>query len=249
MAEDVTLTLVRWPIGTSVGAYPRLSEQQSDQMPPVVPVSQVSTVENDNSLTYHALADGEYWAAAPLGDRWQYVAFNVQEPEPTLDSLDERTDVLEGEQAALVAADDSLDARVTALESAPPPDTGGGGTSAQWIYDNAEHSSGSMIYVFKGTIQLVVPEAGAYLLQLSCQLKCGGAFTQVVAGIGVDGVVDEGTEIWRNSDNPASEPTTMVSIFVQTLAAGAVVRPMMRTTSSSPVSMAKTTIVAQKLVT
>jgi hypothetical protein len=247
MAEDVTLTLVKWPVGTSVGAYPRLSEQQSDEMAPVVPVAQISTVAADNSLTYHALSDGEYWAAAPLGVRWQYVAFSAESPEPTLDSLDERADVLEAGQIALEATDDSLDARLDALESGPPP--GGGGTSAQSAYDSAEHTSPSISFVFKGSTQIVIPEDGSYLLMMSCQLACSSAFTAVVGGIGIDGAVDPGTEMWHPSDTPSNEHATYSVVRVRALTAGQVLRPMMRQTSGSQVSMLQSTLVAQKLVT
>jgi hypothetical protein len=80
--SDTTLTLVPWAPGTSVGAYPRRSEQLRPDGPPTgIPPVDTQIVTGDASLTYD-LADGEYWAAAPLNgsDLWQYVAFVAELP-------------------------------------------------------------------------------------------------------------------------------------------------------------------------
>jgi hypothetical protein len=80
--SDITLTLVPWAPGTSVGAYPRRSEQLRPDGPPTgIPATDTQIVAADASLTYD-LADGEYWAAAPVNgsDHWQYVSFVAETP-------------------------------------------------------------------------------------------------------------------------------------------------------------------------
>lgn len=80
--SDTTLTLVPWAPGTPVGAYPRRSEQLRPDGPPTgVPPADTQIVTDTASLTYD-LADGEYWAAAPLNGSgtWQYVAFVAELP-------------------------------------------------------------------------------------------------------------------------------------------------------------------------
>ena len=87
---DITMTLVPWPTGTPVSAYPRRSEQMLDNQPPtMIPAVATQLVAADASLTYSDLDDGEYWAAAPLGETWRYIHFLAQteegavpEPEP-----------------------------------------------------------------------------------------------------------------------------------------------------------------------
>jgi hypothetical protein len=79
---DTTLTLVPWAPGTPVSAYPRRSEQLRPDGPPTgVPPTDTQIVADDASLTYD-VADGEYWAAAPINgsDHWQYVAFVAELP-------------------------------------------------------------------------------------------------------------------------------------------------------------------------
>lgn len=90
--SDVTLTLVPWAPGATVGAYPRKSEQMRPEGPPTgVPVLQTAIVANDASLTFTALPDGEYWAVAPINGNggmptsvdpgeYQYIAFMAQKP-------------------------------------------------------------------------------------------------------------------------------------------------------------------------
>jgi hypothetical protein len=124
---------------------------------------------------------------------------------------------------------------------------GAPGPGVQWLYDNAAHGSTSLIFVFNGAEQFVIPATGDYLLTMSCQLTCSAAGTAVVGGIGVNGAVDERSEIWRESDNPANEQGTLSVTCVQHLTAGAVVRPMMRQTSGSTVTMSKATITAQRV--
>jgi hypothetical protein len=80
--SDITLTLVPWAPGTSVGAYPRRSEQLRPDGPPTgITPTDTEVVADDASLSYN-LADGEYWAAAPVNgsDHWQYVSFVAETP-------------------------------------------------------------------------------------------------------------------------------------------------------------------------
>lgn len=87
---DVRLELVPWDVGQPVSAYQRKSELTSPSgPPPMVPVAETQSVASDASLTYQALGDGSYWAAAPLPSestrtRWQYVAFEVETPEEAI---------------------------------------------------------------------------------------------------------------------------------------------------------------------
>jgi hypothetical protein len=77
---DITLTLVPWAPGTSVGAYPRRSEQMLPEQPPTgVPPVGTQTVAADATLTYAGLPLGDYWAAAPVNGNglWQYVSFTL----------------------------------------------------------------------------------------------------------------------------------------------------------------------------
>ena len=80
MAADVYLSLVPWPNGTVVSAYPRKSEQMQTGQPPtgVAPV-QTQTVTG-GSLTYTNLDDGEYFAYA----NGQYLAFVTQTPKTSI---------------------------------------------------------------------------------------------------------------------------------------------------------------------
>lgn len=83
MPDPVTLTLVPWAPGQTVGAYPRRSEQMRPEGPPtMVPLLENGTVAADASLTYVTLADGEYWAAAPADGNWRYIAFNAETVQP-----------------------------------------------------------------------------------------------------------------------------------------------------------------------
>ena len=79
---DATLTLVPWGPGTPVGAYPRRSEQMLPEQPPtMIAAQETATVDDDASLTFTALADGEYWAIATDGSpTLTYVSFNVETP-------------------------------------------------------------------------------------------------------------------------------------------------------------------------
>jgi hypothetical protein len=228
---DTTLTLVPWGPGTTVGAYPRRSEQHLDDLPPtMVPVAEISTVEADASLSFSSLADGEYWAIETVGgamptaadERLQYVAFNVETP-------------------------------VQPIPGPPgppgpegPPGPSGGGL-ALWLYDNAQYATTSMLFAYAGAAQFVIAVEGDYLLSMSTRLTAADAFTAVVAGIGVNGAVDERAEIWREGDVPANEPTTVTVTCVAHLPVGAVVRPMFRQTSGSTATVSKTTITAQKV--
>ena len=80
---DIQMQLVPWDPCTSVGAYSRVSEQMPEDQPPTgVSVVQTAIVASDDSLTYLDLPDGDYWATAPAGGVWRYVAFSVRTVEP-----------------------------------------------------------------------------------------------------------------------------------------------------------------------
>jgi hypothetical protein len=74
----ITLTLVPWPIASTVNAYPRVSDQILPDLPPTgVPVVDSAVVAADHSLSFD-LPPGVYWAVAPLtaGQRdYRYVGF------------------------------------------------------------------------------------------------------------------------------------------------------------------------------
>jgi hypothetical protein len=84
MAETITLRQVPWDIGRSVDAYPRVSDQVNDDLPPTgVSAVQAAPVNPDQTLTY-TLEPGFYWAVAPItggGRDYRYVAFEVQAPD------------------------------------------------------------------------------------------------------------------------------------------------------------------------
>jgi hypothetical protein len=84
MAETITLHAVPWSIGRSVDAYPRISDQVNNDLPPTgVSAVQSAPVSPDQSLTY-ALEPGDYWAVAPItsgGRDYRYVAFIIQAPD------------------------------------------------------------------------------------------------------------------------------------------------------------------------
>jgi hypothetical protein len=79
--DTVTLTLVPWPIGATVPAYPRRNDQVLPDLPPSgVAAVTASAVGADHSLTY-TLPEGDYWAAAEItpGARdYRYVAFRIE---------------------------------------------------------------------------------------------------------------------------------------------------------------------------
>jgi hypothetical protein len=81
MAEVITLKQVPWDIGRSVDAYPRVSDQVNDDLPPTgVGVVQAAPVNADQTLTY-TLEPGFYWAVAPItsgGRDYRYVADRVR---------------------------------------------------------------------------------------------------------------------------------------------------------------------------
>jgi len=78
-----TLTLVPWAPGTTVDAYPRVSDQILADMPPTgVPMVASEVVAADRSLLFD-LPEGDYWAVAPMtpGQRdYRYVQFRSQIP-------------------------------------------------------------------------------------------------------------------------------------------------------------------------
>jgi hypothetical protein len=80
----ITLTLVPWPIASTVNAYPRVSDQILPDLPPTgVPVVDSAVVAADHSLSFD-LPPGVYWAVAPLtaGQRdYRYVGFVIEEPD------------------------------------------------------------------------------------------------------------------------------------------------------------------------
>ena len=75
------MELVPWAIGTNVSAYRRKSELMlADGPPPMIAPTQTAAVAADKSLTFAAIAAGEYWAIAPLtaGQRdYRYLQFNA----------------------------------------------------------------------------------------------------------------------------------------------------------------------------
>lgn len=78
---DITLSYVPYPIGTTVGVYQRKSEQMLPDMPPTqIPQLTTGQVAADKSLAFTGLSNGSYWAIAPIGSTYQYVAFHIQAP-------------------------------------------------------------------------------------------------------------------------------------------------------------------------
>lgn len=71
------MTFVPWDIGTTVRAYQRKSElMMPDMPPPAIPSEASGVVAADQSLSLTGLVAGRrYWAIAPIGTVYRYVAF------------------------------------------------------------------------------------------------------------------------------------------------------------------------------
>jgi hypothetical protein len=159
---EIALTLVPWAPGTAVGAYPRRSEQMLPDQPPTGTVAQdTRVVAADASLTYPDLSFGDYWAAAPLGDAWRYVAFAV-EPLPPVYVTE--PDYEQG-QAADDARLDAVETRVTALEARDIASYGAKG-DLQRVTDAAITTGTALLASAAFTAadaskDIVIPNAGA----------------------------------------------------------------------------------------
>lgn len=70
------MEFVPWDPGTTVNVYERRSELMlEDQPPPMRPVMGSGAVSSAKTLDLSVAAPGSYWAIAPIGNAYRYVAF------------------------------------------------------------------------------------------------------------------------------------------------------------------------------
>jgi hypothetical protein len=255
---DVTLTLVPWAPGTSVGAYPRRSEQTLPNQPPtMVEVADSEPVTDDASLTFLGLDPGEYWAAAPLGELWQYVAFNAEDSAggSVLPSGPPVVSVLpaspsDGDEIYYVVPGAAYAIWHLRWDTAVWEFLGG--TPLAVIDDAGPYTNNGLSYVAVGS-QLTVPVAGYYEASLSGKLYSASSsgVHSIMAALGVDGAANlrVGAQKYGTSEISSGDPITFGCGPVPlALPAGAVIRAMLACTGGNTVTLRNSGIVIRPLL-